>query len=549
MRRRPTYLRPGHLPLPLRALAVLTWVVAAATLVFGFLPEFFTPTEHVLFDGQLTFRYAPLWPLLAGLAIGSGAAAVGFVFSATSPGAPRYHAALAWCAGSAAPLLPVLLLTIDRTWLALPAAAAWLASTAIVATCVHVRKRPPRPWVGLVLALLVAVPWIPACYANIRLGLALDAVADMDPYDVLDLVIADVTTLTYVPGLAAAFVAAMTAAGVASAAHGRAAAAHQLARSGRSWTFAAAACAIAVVVIGLEVSNFGGIASGYLEHYWSLDDPWAWPHALITAAAIAATVGRSFREPLQQRGDVAATLAVGVSALCVPITLAVVLTVNVVAHALNGFEQAVIGPPPGLDLLILWGALAALIPFAVRTGIRRTLGQAVARVALLYLVPVYVGITADQLGFQVPAVFWGSPAQVVICLVVICCAATLLGALGWSTPLSPDAVVRLALIPLLIVAGTTWLPTVLAVPLTPVIAVTAALFALLWAMPPAAADANEHSGVVLTASAQLLAVVAAAAIVTCLPDVTADDPTLALLLFAIPLSTLLCARVGESDTA
>ena len=104
---------------------------------------------------------------------------------------------------------------------------------------------------------------------------------------------------------------------------------------------------------------------------------------------------------------------------------------------------------------------------------------------------------------------------------------------------------RLVLIPLLIVVGTSWLPNVIATPLTPVIAVTAALFALLWAMPPESGDA--HLGVVLTISAQLLLVAAAAGVVTVYPDFSADDTTLALLFFAVPLSALLCANVRPAE--
>ena len=100
-----------------------------------------------------------------------------------------------------------------------------------------------------------------------------------------------------------------------------------------------------------------------------------------------------------------------------------------------------------------------------------------------------------------------------------------------------ELVNRLVVIPLLIVLGTAWIPSVIAVPLTPVIAVTAALFALLWAMPPDSGAA--HTGVVLAVSAQLLVVAAAAGIVTVYEDFAADDTTLALLLFAVPLSRMI----------
>ena len=111
--------------------------------------------------------------------------------------------------------------------------------------------------------------------------------------------------------------------------------------------------------------------------------------------------------------------------------------------------------------------------------------------------------------------FWSKVPQVAICLVVIGCSAIHFG----RSQFSAEMINQLVLIPLPIVSGTSWLPNIIATPLTPIIAVTAALFALLWAMPPTAEDRNEHSGVVLTVSAQLL--------------------------FSVPLSTLLCAKATQ----
>jgi hypothetical protein len=39
----------------------------------------FTPVEGDLYDGALTFNYSPIWPLLLGIAVGSGAAAAGYL--------------------------------------------------------------------------------------------------------------------------------------------------------------------------------------------------------------------------------------------------------------------------------------------------------------------------------------------------------------------------------------------------------------------------------------------------------------------------------------
>lgn len=539
-RRRPSNLRAGSLPAPLRVLAVLTWLGAAVMLAFGFIPGLFVPTEYSLFDGALVFKYSPIWPLLCGIAVGSGVATIGYLHTATSPNAPRHHAMLAWCAGVATPLIPILVLTIDRSWQVIPAVAAWLAATALVVGQLYVLRRPTGPWVGVLLACLIAAPWAPTIWANIRFGRALRTADSADPNDLLLLLLDDISTQTYVPGIAVAFVAAMATGGVALAAHSRSAIAHTVSRHRRGWRYSALLCVAAVVVIALEITGIGGISSGFKENYWAPGGPGTWPHAVLVAAAIAHGTRRSFRSPLLSRGDVRTTLAVGVSALASQIVIAIVMVVNLVANAITGPAGTGITPPVGLEIAIMWLALLALVPVAVRGRWRDTVGQFVARVGLLFLVPVYLNVTLSQFGVTVPVAFWAKPSQVVTCLVVIGCAVTILGLTGRPTPIPAELANRLVLIPLLIVVGTAWIPSVLAVPLTPVIAVTAALFALLWAMP---ADSGEaHTGVVLTVSAQLLLVAAAAAIVTVYRDISADDTTLALLFFAVPLSALLCAH-------
>jgi hypothetical protein len=221
------------------------------------------------------------------------------------------------------------------------------------------------------------------------------------------------------------------------------------------------------------------------------------------------------------------------------------MVTTLIVSAVHGPQTPLLTPPPGSHLLITWMGLAALVPVAVGARWRDTVGRSVARVSLLFLLPVAVGVTALQLGVHWPVTFWAKAPQIAICLTLIGCLATLFGALGKQTTISPELSSRLVSIPLLLVSGASWLPTVIATPLTPVIAVTAALFALLWALP--SDDQGGHTGIILTVSAQLLLVASAAALVTVLPDVSGDDTTLAVLLFSVPLSTLLCARVQPAD--
>lgn len=534
------------MPVPLRTLAVVTWIGTAIMLAFGFVPGVFDSEEHSLFGGELVFRYTAFWPLLIGIAVGSGIAAVGYLYTATGADAPRHHAALAWAAGILTPLIAVLILTVERDWPTIPAAACWLAAAALIVTSLHIRRRPLGPWLGVVLVGLVAAPWIPAIVANIRFGRALHSAEPVDPYHLVGLLMENIGTTTYLPGIAIAFIAAMATGGVALAAHSRAAMAHSVSRHRGGWAVAAAVCAVAAVVLVLEVTGLWGVASGYLEGYWSLGEIGSWPHAVMTALAIVYVTRRSFRSPLAQRGDVATTLAVGASALAVQTVVAIITIANLVAHAITGSVEATVAPPAGLELLFMWVALLAVIPVAVLRRFRGTVGRSVALIALLYLVPVYIGITALQLDFDVYVKFWAKSSQVAICLTVIACIATVLGLLGKQKSIPAEMANRLALIPLLIISGTSWLPSVLATPLTPIIAVTAALYVLLWTLPESS-DAKAHSGVVLTVSAQLLLVAAAAAVVNLYPDVGADDPTVALLFFGVPLSALLCAKVRSAE--
>lgn len=531
--------------MPLRVLAVITWLGAAIMLAFGFIPGLFAPEEHSLYGGELVFEYSPIWPLLCGIAVGSGVAAVGYVYTATSPDAPRHHALLAWCAGIVTPLIPILILTIDRSWQVFPTVAAWLGAAALLIAQLHVRRRPTRSWLGVLLTFLVAAPWAPSIWANVRFGQALHADPPAEPSAQLHLLLDDIGTQTYVPAIALAFVAAMATGGVALAAHSRSAVVHSVSRYGQGWKFTTVLCAVAAIVIILEITEIGGIASGFRENYWTPGGPGTWPHAILVALAIAYGTRRSFQSALLPRGDVRTSLTVGISALSGQIVIAVVMIVNLLAHAITGPMSATIAPPAGLELAIMWVALFCLVPVAVRRNRNGTVGQLVARVGLLFLLPVYVNITLAQLGVTVPVAFWAKPTQVVTCLVVIGCLTTVLGLTGRPTPIPSELVNRLVVIPLLIVLGTAWIPSVIAAPLTPVIAVTAALFALLWAMPPDSGAA--HTGVVLAVSAQLLLVAATAGIVTVYEDFSADDTTLALLLFAVPLSTLLCAHVQPAS--
>ena len=520
-------------------------------LVFGFMPELFAEREYPLFDGSLVMPYVPLWPLLIGLAIGLGAAAAGLLYAATQPDAPRHYAVMAWVAGVGGASVPLLLLALARSWQTVPAAALVLASAVVLVACLHVKRRGPAPWVGMLYAGLVAAAWVPLVALNASVGRVLANADDVPPSDAADAALSTMPLHSVVLGLSVAYVGVMVTAGVAQAAHARSAVAHEVAGRQSGWWVAAIACAVAAVVVVIEMTGFGGLSSGYAEPYWQAGAPLTWVHAAAVALAIAYVAQRSWRRPLAQRGDVAATVAVGVSALSLHVIVGLVTVVSLVAGAVTGTLSSIPDEQAfALGAVILWLALLlTLIPMAVRPAMRDTIGQWMARIGLLFLVPMFVSVTARLLwDRELPFSFWAKPTQVVVCLTVIGCLATIVGAVRKTSPLSPAVVTRLVVIPLLIVAGTMWLPTVISAPLTPVIAVTAALFALLWAMPPAASDPNRHGGVVLLASAQLLLVSVAAAVVGGREDwAMSEDPLFSVLLLSIPLSTLLCASVVGSD--
>ncbi|WP_445165428.1 hypothetical protein ACTXG7_16050 [Mycolicibacterium sp. Dal123E01] len=515
-------------------------------LLLGFAIDAFHAQELDLFGGQVHVTLMPLWPFLCGVSLGSGSAATAFVILATRKDAPRHQVVMAWCAGIVVPLIPALILAANRMWQTIPVALIWVAASAIVVCYVNVLHRAPSPWVGLLLACLVALVWFPVVVINIRAVAALGTDWPQDPNELLVLFAHNSPVEAFAFSFALFFVAVMTAAGVALVAHSRSTITDRWHRGAPRWVRAGVLCLCAIVIVTIEVTGVGGLSSGYYAGYWGLRSPGTWPHALVVAALIAYVAERSWHMPLVRRGDVFTTILVGIGALAGSLVMAVVMTASLIMGALKG-EFTVIPPPfENLDLVIMWLALLALIPFAVRRTQRGTAGQWVARVALLYLAPVFVAITATRYGLKLSS-FWATPAQVAICLVGIACVATLLGLAGREPFLHQQVASRVAIIPILIVAGTSWLPSFISHPLTPYIAIAAALYTLLWAMPPVSADEERHSGLVLATSAQLLVVAAAAAIATTHKDFTPDDPTMALLFFSVPLSALLCARVAAAQ--
>ncbi|PRC49807.1 hypothetical protein C6A85_72840, partial [Mycobacterium sp. ITM-2017-0098] len=111
-------------------------------------------------------------------------------------------------------------------------------------------------------------------------------------------------------------------------------------------------CAAAAIVVALEITEIGSIATGFKQHYWTPGGPGTWPHAILVALAIAYGTRRSFQSALLPRGDVRTTLTVGISALSGQIVIAVVMIVNLVANAITGPTDTSIAPPAGLELAI-----------------------------------------------------------------------------------------------------------------------------------------------------------------------------------------------------
>ncbi|PRC49326.1 hypothetical protein C6A85_75305, partial [Mycobacterium sp. ITM-2017-0098] len=130
----------------------------------------------------------------------------------------------------------------------------------------HVRRRPTSSWLGVLLACLVAAPWVPGIWANIRFGQALHADPPADPNELLHLLLDDIGTQTYVPAIALAFVAAMATGGVALAAHSGSAVAHSVSRHRQGWKYTTVLCAAAAIVVALEITEIGSIATGFKQH-------------------------------------------------------------------------------------------------------------------------------------------------------------------------------------------------------------------------------------------------------------------------------------------
>ncbi|PRC61198.1 hypothetical protein C6A85_11360, partial [Mycobacterium sp. ITM-2017-0098] len=40
-------------------------------------------------------------------------------------------------------------------------------------------------------------------------------------------------------------------------------------------------CAAAAIVVALEITEIGSIATGFKQHYWTPGGPGTWPHAIL----------------------------------------------------------------------------------------------------------------------------------------------------------------------------------------------------------------------------------------------------------------------------
>lgn len=490
-------LRPDRMPVPLRAWAIVCWLLTAVLAVVALVPGL---TDGIVADRAGTSEVigtftAPL-PLRVLLVVAAGVVAGALVAAALvrAPGATARRALTA-AAGAG---FPVLVLAAEHRWLSAAAALVMLAVALIVAA------RGSAALTGL----LVGGSWLVLAIAQF----APDADGDW--------------TWIALFGAAAAFAAFGAYYGVARAAESRSALFRPLFRADLPLAAVLATLGLVVVVTALRLTVARDLFPTPDPELWSplAAEPLSWVHAVLVAALVVLVAGRSVTRPLLRSHARGVTAALAVAGNAQLVLAALVILAGLVVAVATG---VVFLPdiPPVVVAALKFAGVAALVIVALLPPFRGTTARALALVTGAYLVPfTLLGLLAQTGSLPAPLVgAAASPVQIALVLLAVAVVAALVPPVRRA--LGAGLVVRLAVVPLVAVhAG--WLLPAAWSSLGRILLVVGVLLALLWFAPKPSPDRAEHSAGVLAVSAgQVLALTVFA---LALPSFV-DDPAIVVL--------------------
>lgn len=422
--------------------------------------------------------------------------------------------------------LPALALAADREWVFAVAALVLLGLAEIAAHRPSVASTAGTMLVGL----LVAAIWGVLFAAQLTTSSAAGGWAWIALF-----------------GFAAAFAAFGSYYGVARAAESRAAWLGPLFRDDLRPLLVAGIVAAVVVVVALRLTVARDLFPPPDPVLWSPLEkaPVSWLHAAGVAALLVALAARSVRRPVRRSRERRITAALAIAGNAdLAAGVVVILIGMLVAAVVGGFFIPEV--PPVVVAALKFAGVVAVTAIALLPPFRATAARTLAVVSGAYLVPLTLNGLLGALGVALPPGLAGYPATPVQVMVLLL-ATAIVGAVvpGLRQALGTGLVVRLAVVPVVAVhAG--WLLPAAWSGAGRVVFVVAVLLAVLFFLPPLAADPGRHAIEVLGASAgQVLALVV---FVLAIPSFLDDPQIIVLGLFWLAVAVIAALTVRtESD--
>lgn len=272
--------------------------------------------------------------------------------------------------------------------------------------------------------------------------------------------------------------------------------------------------------------------------------PISWLHAVAVAALIVVVAARSVRRPLLRSRERRVTAALAVAGNAHLAAGVVVILVGMAVAALTGGFFIPDVPPVVVAALKVAGVVAITV-VALLPPFRNTAARSLAVVSGAYLVPLTLNGLLSAVGVALAPGWVGFPASPVQVMLVLLTVAVV-GAVAPAVRrmLGTGLAVRLAVVPIVAVhAG--WLLPAAWSEQGRVVLVVGVLLAVLFFLPPLAADRERHALDVLAASgAQVLTLVVFALAIPAF----FDDPQIVVLgLFWLAVAVIAALTVRTVD--
>lgn len=323
---------------------------------------------------------------------------------------------------------------------------------------------------------------------------------------------------------------------------------------------------VLVIKISLLVARFTvakelfGSADGQL---WTLRSWTSWPHAVLVAALFALLAWRSWRRPLNRRGQrlLTAGLTIGAASIPAAVVADQVVSALRVTRPLVSVSDALVSVP-GTSVPLAtnewffqtshWWAVGIVIAAGIVMGsmpaFRGSAGRAQSAVAAVYLLPpvLAIALLEDFPDLDLPTI-WSSPVQVDVALTAIV-ACLIVGSLVARRRLAPGTLmVKLLAGLFLAIHAAVALPALLENALTAPLIIGGSAIALFGSLPLPPANVTEHAVNVLRASWRQAAffVLYVLVLLVGLED-SSRGGVIAVLWLAVPVSFGICLRVRES---